>query len=229
MNSNSSLSPGLYVVSTPIGNLGDITFRAIETLKAVDLILCEDTRTFSKLASRYGIETPKQAFHEHNEDKVSSQLVAKLKEGMRVALVSDAGTPLISDPGYPLLRTARAADVPIFSVPGPSALVAALSISGFEPNSFYFGGFLPLKPGKRKNELQRCLELDSTVILYESPHKIENTLKLLLELAPKRDLAVVREITKIHEEVVTGKPETLIEHFEKNSPKGEIVLLIRRA
>jgi len=223
-----SIAKGLYVVATPIGNLRDITFRAVETLKQVDLILCEDTRVFSKLADHYGISTRRQSFHDQNEDGLAKIFVEKLQAGASIALVSDAGTPLISDPGYPLVRLAKDNSIPVHVIPGPCAAIAALSISGFEPNSFYFAGFLPLKPGKKRKELERLLALEETVILYESPHKILNTLTLLNEIAPDREIAIARELTKIYEEVLKGTAKELLEGFNSKAPRGEMVVMLRR-
>ncbi len=226
--STEKLPPALYVVSTPIGNLRDITLRALDILNAVDLILCEDTRTFSKLATRYGVTTKKQSFHEHNEDMLSASITSRIQGGERIALVTDAGTPLVSDPGYPLVRQARADGIEVFSIPGACAAIAALSASGFEPDRFLFAGFLPVKPGKKRKEIESLLALEVTLIYYESPHRLLATLELLHEIAPDREVCVARELTKLHESVIAGAPEKLLEHYRKHSPRGEIVLLIRR-
>lgn len=220
---------GLYLVATPIGNLGDMSYRAIETLKASSLILCEDTRQFSKLATRYEIKTPRKALHEHNERAILARIVAQLERGEVISLVSDAGTPLISDPGYPLVRAVREAGIPLTPIPGPCAFIAALSASGFEPDEFHFAGFLPVKPGRRRSELERLLALGTTIALYESPHRIEKTLTDLFELSPEREICIAREISKIHEEFLFGTASKLLSQIGVNPPKGEIVLLIRKA
>jgi 16S rRNA (cytidine1402-2'-O)-methyltransferase len=222
------LKPGLYVVATPIGNLRDITLRAIDTLKSVDLILCEDSRVFSKLAQAYGIETPKRSLHEHNEKQSLGGHIEKLKGGGRIALVSDAGTPTISDPGFPLVRACRAENVPVFTIPGPSAAISALSISGLEPDQFLFAGFLPVKPGKKRSTLEELLALNQTLIFYESPHKIVATLELLKEISPAARVCLFRELTKIYEEMLSGTPEEVLTQLSPDKVRGEIVLILGR-
>ena len=225
---NENLEPGLYVVSTPIGNLRDITLRAIDTLKAVDLILCEDSRVFAKLAQTYGIETKRVSLHEHNEKQSLNGHVEKLKAGAKFALVSDAGTPTISDPGFPLVRACRAEKVPVFTVPGPSAAISALSISGLEPDQFLFAGFLPVKPGKKKNTLVSLIALDQTLIFYESPHKIISTLELLKHISPSIRVCLFRELTKIYEEMLSGTPENVLKLLTPDKVRGEFVLILGR-
>ena len=222
------LKSGLYVVSTPIGNLRDITLRAIDTLKQVELILCEDSRVFSKLALTYGIETPKKALHEHNEKQSLQSYIERLKQGARFALVSDAGTPVISDPGFPLIRACRAEHISVFSVPGPSAVISALSISGLEPDQFTFAGFLPVKSGKKKSTLEALLELNQTAIVYESPHRIVATLEMLKEIAPTNRICLFRELTKIYEEMLSGSAAEVLTQLTPEKTRGELVLILGR-
>jgi len=222
------LKNGLYVVSTPIGNLRDITLRAIDTLKEVELILCEDSRVFAKLAQTYGIETPRKSLHEHNEKQSLQGYVDRLKEGAKIALVSDAGTPVISDPGFPLVRACRAEQIPVFTIPGASAVTAALSISGLEPDQFTFAGFLPVKSGKKKSTLETLLGLNQTVIVYESPHRIVATLELLKEIAPETRICLFRELTKIYEEMLAGTAEEVLALLTPDKVRGELVLLLGR-
>jgi 16S rRNA (cytidine1402-2'-O)-methyltransferase len=225
---NEELKPGLYVVSTPIGNLRDITLRAIDTLKEVELILCEDSRVFSKLALTYGIETPRKSLHEHNEKQSLSGYIERLKEGAKIALVSDAGTPVISDPGFPLIRACRAEQVSVFSVPGACAVTAALSVSGLEPDQFTFAGFLPVKSGKKRTTLETLLALNQTTIFYESPHRIVATLELLKEIAPDTRVCLFRELTKIYEEMLAGTAEEVLKLLTPEKTRGEMVLLLGR-
>lgn len=222
------LKSGLYVVSTPIGNLRDITLRAIDTLKEVELILCEDSRVFSKLALTYGIETPRKSLHEHNEKQSLAGYVERLKGGAKIALVSDAGTPVISDPGFPLIRACRAEQISVFSVPGACAATAALSISGLEPDRFSFAGFLPVKSGKKRTTLESLLALNQTTILYESPHRIVATLELLKEIAPDTRICLFRELTKIYEEMLAGTAEEVLKTLTPEKTRGEMVLLLGR-
>jgi len=218
----------LYVVSTPIGNLNDICPRAIETLKSVSLILCEDTRTFKRLASHFSIETKLLSYHDHNEVERSKQIIELLEQGESIALVSDAGTPTISDPGYRIINACHENNYQVSPVPGPSAIIAALSCSGFETHKFVFGGFLPIKEGKRKSTLEEALNYESTSIFYESPYRIVKSLKTLSSLEPKREIVVARELTKKFEEITRGEASVLMEDYSKRPKiKGEFVLLIR--
>lgn len=215
----------LYIVSTPIGNLGDITYRAIETLKSADLIACEDTRKTRILTQRYGVKTPLTSFYEYNKRVKGDYLIRLLQEGKSVALVSDAGTPGISDPGFTLIKSCLDAGIKVVPIPGPTALIAALSVSGFATDRFFFQGFLPIKPGARRNRLLWLKGLGETVIIYESPHRLLKTLadmNLVLGNAP---LAVLREVTKLFEEVIRSDAGRLAEHFTKNKPKGEFVII----
>ena len=217
----------IFIIPTPIGNLGDITFRAVETLKNVDKIYAEDTRTSQKLLSFYKIKTKVYSYHQHNEHKIVDQLVKELNdENISIALISDAGTPGISDPGFLLINRAKITGIPVFCLPGATALIPAIVQSGFPTDEFYFFGFLPHKKG-RKKKLNLLLEKHSTIVLYESPHRL---MKLLLELKEldlnKREVSISREISKIHEESIKGSIEQMIEYFSKKPIKGEIVVVI---
>lgn len=215
----------LYIVSTPIGNLGDITYRAVEVLKSVDLIACEDTRHTRILCERYGIVTPLTSYYEYNKAAKGDFLVRALREGKRVALVSDAGTPGISDPGFTLIKSALEANIPVVSIPGATALISALSISGFPTDRFYFQGFLSVKSGARRNRLRKLKDLGVTVVVYESPHRLLKTLKDMEEVLGDRPVAVVREVTKKFEEVWQGNAKTLLSRVQATKPRGEFVLI----
>ena len=217
----------LYIVPTPVGNLDDMTFRAIAILKAADLILAEDTRTTGKLTAHFGIDTPKQSFHMHNEHKVVERYIDQLQGGATIALVSDAGTPGISDPGFLLIRAAAAAGIEIITLPGATAFVPALVSSGLPCDTFYFEGFLPPKKG-RQSKLLQIAESPSTVILYESPHKIIKTLGQIVEFCGSdRPVALSREISKKFEETLRGAAgEVLAQVEQRGGVKGEIVLII---
>ena len=218
----------LYVVSTPIGNLNDISPRAIEVLKSVSVILCEDTRTFGKLAGHFSIKTKLLSYHDHNEIKRSEEIIALLESGQSIALVSDAGTPTISDPGYRVINACHGHNISVSPIPGPSAIIAALSCSGFETHKFNFGGFLPVKDGKRRTALTEALEFESTSVFYESPYRILKSLKALKELEPGREIVVARELTKKFEEILRGTAEEIYETLSsRSSIKGEFVLLVR--
>lgn len=218
----------LYVVATPIGNLEDITYRAVRVLKEADLIACEDTRRTKKLLSHLGVEGKKLLpYHEHNERKQAERLISLIKKGSSVALVSDAGTPCISDPGYRLVSLARGEGIPVVPVPGPSAVVTALSGSGFPTDRFFFGGFLPRKEKALKQELSEAFTRPYTSVYYESPHRVERTLKVISELYPDREVGVYREITKVNEEFLKGKAGKLLNYLvSEGKVKGEFVLLI---
>lgn len=216
----------LYIVSTPIGNMQDITLRAIEVLKNVDLIAAEDTRHTKILLTHFGIATPLTSYFEHNELKKSEYLLGLLREGKNIALVTDAGTPGVSDPGYRLISLAKENDLPMTVVPGPCALIAALSLSGMPSDSFVFAGFLPVKSAGRRKKLAEFVNETRTVIFYESPHRILKTLEDLNETLPLWDVSVAREITKKFEEVKRGKAAVLLDHFLKNLPRGEFVVVM---
>ena len=221
----------LYLVSTPIGNLGDISPRAVETLQNVDLVACEDTRTSRALFSLLGIRVKNTtAYHDHNADAMRPKLIQKLNQGINIALVSDAGTPLISDPGYKLVRDCLKAGIKVSTIPGANAVLSALQLSGMPSDSFYFGGFLPTKQGARKEHLKTVQSLHTTLIFYESPNRLLKTLVDIESLYGEREVAVVREITKKFEEVQKDVVQNLIAHYNKmGTPKGEIVLVIAGA
>src|SRR6185369_12043809 len=222
--------PGtLYIVATPIGNLADITHRAIQILKQVDLIAAEDTRHTHKLLQHYGIDTKTISYHEHNEQQRGAELLTRLKEGSDIAIVSDAGTPGINDPGFRLVRLAAENDIPTVSVPGPSALVTALVGSGLPTDEFFFGGFLPARSGARRNRLAELRDVPGTLVFYEAPHRLRATLKDAAEVLGPRPAVVARELTKLHEEFRRATLSELAEHYDNSeSPRGEIVLLIDR-
>ena len=223
---NKPLDPGLYVTATPIGNLGDITFRAVETLKAADLILCEDTRQTAKLCAAYGINTPRSPYHDHNAARVRPGIIKKLQDGAVVCLVSDAGTPTVSDPGMKLVRDARDAGVMVTALPGPSAALAALSMTGAPSDQFYFIGFLPTKTTARRRLLETVRPLPATLIFYETAPRLSETLAVLDETLGARPAIVAREITKLHEDVRDGALRELSDHYRENPTKGEIVILV---
>ena len=219
--------PGkLYIVSTPIGNLKDITFRAIEILKAVDLIACEDTRHTKKLLSHYQISTPTTSYFEHNKIKKGEYLVQLLKEDKEVALVSDSGTPGISDPGFNIIRRAIENGISVTVAPGPCAFVSALVLSGMPTDSFVFQGFLSHKKAKRRKQLGLLSSERNTIILYESPHRLLKLLADIFDILGDRELAITREITKIYEEVLRFKVSLAMQHFTKTPPRGEFCLII---
>jgi len=224
------MSGTLYLVATPIGNLEDITFRALRILKEVDLVAAEDTRHSRKLFSHYGIGTPLTSYFEHNEAQKGEHLLSQLRAGKQVALISDAGTPAISDPGFLLVRRCRDEGIPVFAIPGPSAVVAALAVSGLPTERFAFEGFLPAR-SKARREVLRLLRGESrTTIFYEAPHRLLATLREICEeIGSERVLAVARELTKLHEELFRGPAKGAIEHFSVGRVRGEIVLLVAPA
>lgn len=216
----------LYIVPTPIGNLKDMTFRAIEVLKGVDLILAEDTRTSGKLLKHFEINTPLQSHHMHNEHKTVEGLINKLKGGITMALISDAGTPAISDPGFLLTRACIDNDIEVDCLPGATAFVPALVNSGLPNDKFIFEGFLPIKKG-RQTRFQILAEETRTMIFYESPHKLIKTLTNFCEyFGQDRPVSVSRELTKLYEETVRGTAKDVLEHYTKKPPKGEIVIVV---
>ena len=214
------MQSGLYVVGTPIGNLSDMSPRAIETLQNDDLIAAEDTRVFAKLAQHFNIKTKVVSCHEHNERDVVDGLIEKIRNGMSIATVSDAGMPGISDPGFRLVRAARLANVNVFMVPGATAAISALVLSGFPTDRFTFCGFFDAKKIREDNKIRH------TIIYYESPNRIMDTIKLLASVMPERRIAIVREITKIHEETIIGYPADLL---NIDTPRGEIVIVVEPA
>lgn len=222
----SELTTSLYLVPTPIGNLADITLRALDVLKSVDTILAEDTRTSGFLLKHYEIKKPLQSFHIFNEHKTLAGLITRMQQGEVMALVSDAGTPGISDPGFLLVREALKAGLKIDCLPGATALIPALVKSGFPTDRFVFEGFLPHKKG-RQTMLKKLSEEDRTIVLYESPHRLIKTLEQLIEFFdPERLVSVSRELTKFHEETKTGTVTEVLEHFKQKDVKGEIVMVI---
>lgn len=223
------MSGTLYLVATPIGNLADITHRALQILKDVDLIACEDTRHTHKLLQHYGITTKTVSYHEHNEQQRTAQLIAQLREGSDIAVVSDAGTPSISDPGFRLVRAAIENDVPVVPVPGPSALISALIAAGLPTDEFFFAGFLPSRSNARRTRLNELRAVPGTLIFYEAPHRLASTLKDAYEILGEREAVVARELTKLHEEIKRGRLSELSSYFEDNDKaRGEIVVLIDR-
>jgi 16S rRNA (cytidine1402-2'-O)-methyltransferase len=222
--------PALFVVATPIGNLEDITLRALRVLKEVDVIACEDTRQTQKLLNHYGISKPTVSYHEHNEAKRAAELMVDLEEGARIALVTDAGMPGISDPGYRLIALAIRSRIPVVPVPGASAFLAALVASGLPTDSFRFGGFLPAKRGPRRRMLENLKDVPRTQIFYEAPHRITETVEDIVEvLGPKRHVVLAREVTKIHEEFIRGSAREVLEQLRRRGGvKGEITLLVAR-
>ena len=221
------LKSGLYVVATPIGNAKDITLRALDVLMQADKVYCEDTRITKKLFSLHGIQRKPESYHEHSSDYVRAEILHHLENGLTVALVSDAGTPLISDPGYRLVKEVRDAGQEVFSVPGASSPVAALSIAGFPSDRFLFAGFLPTKSAARQTALGELVDIPVTLVLFESPKRLTGLLKDIDAVMPDREAAICREMTKAYEEVLVGAPAELIETLDANaSARGEVVVLI---
>lgn len=221
------LAAGLYVVATPIGNLKDITIRALETLAAADLVLCEDTRHSATLLDHYGIRAEKRSLHEHNERQRVDEIVAAIGGGRAVAQISDAGTPLLSDPGFPLVRAVREAGLPVFAVPGASALLAALASAGLPTDAFGFIGFLPNKAGQRTNVLSALRGRTDTLVFYESPRRLGDTLAAMAEaFGAERQAAVALELTKRFERVERGTLGELAAHFAEGETRGEAVILV---
>lgn len=219
----------LYVVATPIGNLEDITFRAVRVLKEVDAIACEDTRHTRKLLDHYGIQKTLISYHEHNEGPRTEELLALLREGRSLALVSDAGTPLVSDPGYRIVHAAAAEGIVVTPVPGPSAILAALAASGLPTDAFRFCGFLPSKPSQRRKLLESVAADQATLIFYEAPHRIVETLDDLLAILGGRPAVLAREITKLHEEFLRGSVSAIASELRSRpSIRGELTLIVGR-
>lgn len=222
-----SLPAGLSIVATPIGNAADITLRALETLRGADLIACEDTRVSGVLLARYGIATRRIAYNDHNGERVRPLLLERLRRGERIALISDAGMPLISDPGYRLVRAAIAEDLPVTAVPGASASLTALALSGLPTDRFFFAGFLPNRSAARRDEVKALAAIPSTLIFYESPRRLGESLADLAAILGERPAAVARELTKLFEEIRRGTLGELARHYaEAGPPKGEIVIIV---
>jgi 16S rRNA (cytidine1402-2'-O)-methyltransferase len=223
--------PGtLYVVSTPIGNLEDITHRAVRVLSEVDMIACEDTRHTRKLLNHYGVKTKTVSYHEHNERERAAQLLESLESGSDIAIVSDAGTPGISDPGFRVVRLALENGVPVVPVPGPTALISALVASGLPSDEFFFGGFLPARKGQRRTRLMQLSSIPATLVFYEAPHRIAESLRDAREILGEREAVVARELTKLHEQILRGRLSELAQRFStgEEGPRGEMVLMIDR-
>jgi 16S rRNA (cytidine1402-2'-O)-methyltransferase len=221
------LAPGLYLVATPIGNLGDVTLRALAVLRGVDRIFCEDTRITARLLARFGITTPLGLYHDHNAEQARPAVLAALRRGARIALVSDAGTPLVSDPGYKLVRAAIAENLPVTVAPGPSAALAGLILSGLPPDVFLFAGFLPPRKGARRRALERWSSLAATLVFFESAARLAGCLADMADLLGDRPAAVARELTKLHEEVRRGRLVDLAAHYRGTGPpRGEVVIVV---
>ncbi|MGJ4930917.1 16S rRNA (cytidine(1402)-2'-O)-methyltransferase [Bradyrhizobium sp. HKCCYLS2038] len=218
--------PGLYLVATPIGNLGDITLRALGTLAGADVIFCEDTRITRRLTERYGLGAELAAYHEHNAEAVRPKILQRLADGAAIALVSDAGTPLISDPGYKLVRAACEAGLAVTALPGPSAVLAALSVAALPTDRFFFEGFLPAKQQARRTRLAELARVEATLVLFEAGSRVQETLADLAEAMAGRQAAICRELTKLHEEVQRGSVGELAAHADGLETRGEFVLVI---
>jgi len=222
-----ALAPGLYVVATPIGNLGDITLRALDTLKRADLVVCEDTRVTATLAQCYGIPAERWAYHDHNAEAMRPRILERLRTGAAVALVSDAGTPLISDPGFKLVRAALAEGIAVTALPGASALLAALVVAGLPTDRFFFGGFLPAKEAARRRVLAELKTVPATLVFFEAASRLAASLADMTAVLGERQAAVARELTKLHEEVRRGALLELARHYENaGAPKGEIAIVV---
>jgi 16S rRNA (cytidine1402-2'-O)-methyltransferase len=219
--------PGsLYLVATPIGNLEDVTLRALRVLREVDLIACEDTRRTRHLLTHFGISKPLFSFHEHNETRRTDELIAKLEDGTDIALVSDAGMPLVSDPGFGLVREAIERGVKVIPVPGASALPAALAASGLPPDEFHFAGFLPARQSARLKRLNQLVEIQSTLVLFEAPHRIKAMIRDAFDVLGDRRATIARELTKVHEEFIRGPLSELVKQIARDEARGEYVVVI---
>ncbi len=224
---NGRVAGTLYIVATPIGNLADMSPRAVQTLREAAWIACEDTRQTRKLLEHFGIPARTLSYHEHNEAERSEELIRRLEDGDSVALVSDAGTPLISDPGYRLVKKAVERGIPVVPVPGPTAAMAALSASGLETDRFYFGGFLPRKSGERRRTLEQLRGLDATLVFYEAPHRLLESLRDVEAVIGSRPVVVAREVTKLHEEFLRGTAAQICAELQRRGAvRGEVTLLI---
>lgn len=219
-------APGLYLVATPIGNMGDITYRAVEVLAAADLVACEDTRVSGKLMTRLGLDRPLTPYHEHNAEQARPKLMARLKEGAVVALISDAGTPLVSDPGYRLVRACVAEDIAVTALPGASAALTALQLSGLPNDRFLFAGFLPHKGHGRRQALRQLAQVPATLVFFESPNRLGESLADMEAVLGNRPAAVARELTKLHEEVARDTLFALANRYSEAPPRGEVVVVV---
>ncbi len=222
------MSGTLYLVATPIGNLKDITLRALDVLREVDVIACEDTRHTQKLLNHYAIKAKTISYHAHNESSRVPELIQRLLSGDSIAVVSDAGTPVIADPGFRLVQAAAEAGIQVIPIPGPVAFVAAVAASGLPTDSLYFGGFLPARKGARRKRLEECVAIPATLVFYEVPHRLAKSLLDCREVLGDRNAVVVRELTKLHEEIRRGTLDELASHYANSPVKGEIVLIIDR-
>jgi len=220
------LNPGLYVTATPIGNLGDMTYRAVKVMKSADLILCEDTRQTAKLCNAYDIKTPRMVYQDHNAARVRPDILKRLKDGAAICLVSDAGTPLIADPGYKLVREARDDGIKVFPVPGASAVTAALSAAGAPSDRFTFGGFPPPKPTARQNFFRTFSDMPGLLIFYETGNRLAVSLEDMHAVFGERECIIARELTKVHESFERGALSEIAQQFAAAAPKGEIVVLV---
>lgn len=220
------LAPGLYLVATPIGNLGDITLRALSVLARADVIYCEDTRHSAKLLHHYAITTRTRPFHDHNEERETERVIAELKSEKRIAIVSDAGTPLLSDPGFKLVRAAAAEGIPVVAIPGASALLSALTTSGLPTDAFFFAGFLPPKQAARRTRLTDLSQIPGSLVFYEAPHRVAETISDMARLLGSRQAVVARELTKLHEDSVRGTLADLAQSTPMDGLKGEVVIVV---
>jgi 16S rRNA (cytidine1402-2'-O)-methyltransferase len=216
-----------YLVSTPIGNLEDLSSRAAETLRSVDCVLAEDTRKARVLLDRLGIRAQVRSYHDHNERQMTPAIIREIKEGKRFALVADAGTPLVSDPGYPLMRRLAEEGIAVTAIPGPCAVTTALVLSGLPPDRFTFYGYVPRKAGERDGLIREAAENPYTSVFYESPHRLLKTLEACARILGEREIVVARELTKLHEEVLRGTAAALLERFGQSPPRGELTVLVR--
>jgi 16S rRNA (cytidine1402-2'-O)-methyltransferase len=219
-------APGLHLVATPIGNLGDITLRALEVLAGVDVVACEDTRISRRLMERYGIAADLKQYHEHNAEAARPKILAKLAEGGSIALVSDAGTPLISDPGFKLVREVTAAGFDVFALPGPSSVLTALAVSALPTDRFFFEGFLPSKQMARRNRLEELSRIDATIVMFESGNRVQEMLGDLADLMGQRHVAICRELTKLHEEISRGSVAEIAKTAGELETRGEFVVVL---
>ncbi len=222
------LKKGIYIVATPIGNLKDISLRAVETLKSADIIACEDTRVTKKLFGLLNISSDKPFIRldDNTENKQTEHLISLVRSGKSIALVSDAGSPLISDPGYKIVNRCRKENIDVYTIPGACAVICALQLSGLPTNNFMFAGFIPNKDKARKDTFLKLKNIDTTLVFYETANRLLKTLNIISEVFGAREISVARELTKLHEECLTGTVDQIIEHFSSNEPRGELVLII---
>ncbi len=220
------LASGIYLVATPIGNLADITLRALAVLSCADIVYCEDTRHSAKLLQHYSIAGKTLPLHEHNEDREIERVLSEAEAGKRIAIISDAGTPLLSDPGFRLVRTAASRKIPVISIPGPSAVLTALTTSGLPTDAFFFAGFLPPKQAARRTRLAEIAQIPSSLIIFEAPHRVEDALVDMADVLGNRAAVVARELTKLHETMARGTLRALADQYAGSALKGEIVIVV---